>query len=81
MAKVIEATNPHAAWETMNMRTAANIFLYGFGVGILTYVAYLLLERFVFDPILCRDSVALVRCESVSAISQGMAIIDRKSVV
>ncbi len=75
MAKVIEATNPHAAWETMSMRTAATIGFYGFAVGVITYVAYLLLQRFVFDPILCRDAVALVRCESVVTISAGMAIV------
>ena len=75
MAKVIEAVNPHAAWETMSMREVVTIFLYGLGVGIITYVAYLLFERFVFDPILCRDSVALVRCESVPSISGGVAIV------
>ena len=75
MAKVIEATNPHAAWDTMSIRAAASIFLYGFGVGVITYVAYALLQRFVFDPILCRDNVALVRCESVPIISAGMAIV------
>ena len=75
MAKVIEANNPHAAWETMSMRAVVAIFLYGLGVGVITYLAYLLLERFVFDPILCRDNTALVRCESVSTISGGMAIV------
>lgn len=75
MAKVIEANNPHTAWETMSMRTVATIFLYGVGVGVITYIAYMLLERFVFDPILCRESVALVRCENASSISAGMAIV------
>ena len=44
MAKVIEANNPHAAWETMSMRAVVAIFLYGLGVGVITYLAYLLLE-------------------------------------
>lgn len=75
MAKTIEAYSPHAAWETMSMRMAATVFLYGLVVGLITYVLYLLFERFIFDPILCRESVALVRCESVSTLSAGMAII------
>ncbi len=75
MAKVIEANNPHMAWDTMSMRSVLAIFLYGFGVGIVTYVAYLLLERFVFDPILCRQNVSLVQCSSTSSISAGMAIV------
>lgn len=75
MAKVIEANNPHAAWDTMTIRMVLAIFLYGLGVGVITYLSYLLLERFVFDPILCRESTALVRCENASAISAGMAIV------
>ena len=75
MAKVIEANNPHTGWDTMSMRTAATIFIYGFGVGIVSYLAYLLLERFVFDPILCRQSVSLLHCESAPNIASGMAIV------
>lgn len=59
----------------MSVRTISAIFLYGLGVGLVTYVAYILLERLVFDPILCRDSTALVRCENASTISAGTAII------
>jgi len=75
VAKVIEASDPHAAWATMNVRTITNIFLYGLLVGIVTFAAYLLLERFAFEPILCRESAALARCDSREAIASGTAIV------
>lgn len=75
MAKVIEATNPHAAWATMSMRSVVTIFLYGLAVGVLTYAVHLLLEKFVFDPILCRESTAILHCENAPAISAGTAIV------
>lgn len=75
MAKVIEASDPHAAWATMSVRTITNIFLYGLLVGVVTFAAYLLLERFVFEPILCRESAALARCGSKEAIASGTSIV------
>ena len=75
MAKIIEASDPHAAWATMNVKTIVNIFLYGLSVGFVTFVGYLVLERFVFEPILCRESVALARCETTGSFASGVAII------
>lgn len=75
MAKVVEASDPHAAWATMSVKTIANIFLYGLLVGVITFALYLVLERYVFEPILCRESAALARCDSKEAIASGAAII------
>ncbi|HRJ06267.1 MAG TPA: hypothetical protein PK096_03725 [Candidatus Saccharibacteria bacterium] len=75
MAKVIEASDPHAAWATMDGRSLVNILLSGLIVGAVTYAAYLLLERFVFEPILCRESVALARCETKEHFASGVAIV------
>lgn len=75
MAKVIEAYNPHAAWATMSVRTLTTVFLHGLFVGALTYILYLLLNQFIFEPVLCREGAALARCESKEAISAGTASI------
>ena len=75
MAKVIEASDPHAAWATMSMRMLANIFFYGLLVGLVTLVLYTLLERFVFEPILCRETAALARCEVKSDFASGVSIV------
>ena len=75
MAKIIEASDPHAAWTTMNMRTVANIMLYGLIVGLATFLLYVGLERFVFEPILCRETDALARCESRQEFASGIAIV------
>lgn len=58
----------------MSVRTITNIFLYGLLVGVVTFGLYLLLERFVFEPILCRESAALARCGSKEAIASGASI-------
>ena len=75
MAKVIEASDPHAAWATMSVRTLTRIFLYGLLVGVVTFALYVGLERFIFEPILCRDSAALARCENKTGFAAGTAII------
>lgn len=75
MAKVVEAVHPHAAWNTMSVRSIVTVFLYGLGVGLLTYALYLALDRFVFDPILCKENSALVHCEDASGIAGGVAMI------
>jgi hypothetical protein len=75
VAKVIEASDPHAAWATMSVRTVTNIFLYGLLVGVVTFALYLLLERYVFEPILCRESASLARCDSREPIASGAAIL------
>ena len=75
MAKVVEAVHPHAAWNTMNVRSIVTVFLYGFGVGILTYALYIMLEQFIFDPILCKENSALVHCEDAPSIAGGVAMI------
>ncbi len=75
MAKIIEANDPHAAWATMSVRTLITIFIYGLIVGITTYALYMLLKQFVFEPMLCREGVALARCESKDNIAAGLAII------
>jgi hypothetical protein len=75
VAKVIGVSDPHAAWATMNVRTILNILLYGVVVGFITFLLYLLLSHFVFEPILCRDSVALARCETKDGFASGVAIV------
>jgi hypothetical protein len=75
VAKVIEANNPHTAWEAISVRSAVAVFLYGLGVGLVTYGLYLVLERFIFDPILCRESTAIVDCDSTTTVAAGMAIV------
>jgi Flp pilus assembly protein protease CpaA len=75
VAKVIEASDPHAAWATMNVKTLINIFLYGLLVGLLTFALYMVLEQFVFEPVLCRESAALARCESKEEFASGVAIV------
>lgn len=75
MARVIEANDPHAAWATMSVRTLMTVFLYGLVIGLITYVLFVLLERLVFEPVLCREGAALARCESKDEIAAGVAII------
>ena len=75
MAKVIEAADPHAAWATMSVQTLTRIFLYGLLVGIVSFALYLGLERFVFEPILCRENLGLTRCETKDEIAAGTAIV------
>jgi hypothetical protein len=75
VAKVIEAVDPHAAWATMSVRTLTRIFLYGIAVGLLTFGLYVGLDRLVFEPVLCRESVALARCENKEQFAAGTAIV------
>lgn len=75
MAKMVEATDPHAAWATMGRTKLLKVFLSGVIVGVLTYALYVVLERFVFDPVLCRESVALARCETKDEYAAGVAIL------
>ena len=75
MAKVIEAVDPHAAWATMSVRTLTKLFMYGAIVGALSFGLYVGFDRLVFDPILCRDNVALARCETKDDIAAGTAIV------
>lgn len=75
MAKVIEASDPHAAWATMSVQMLTRIFLYGLLVGVLSFALYVGLDRFVFEPVLCSESAALARCESKSEFSAGAAIV------
>ena len=75
MAKMVEATDPHAAWAMMGRRKLINIFISGLLVGVVTYALYVLLERFVFDPVLCRESVALARCETKDEFAGGVALL------
>lgn len=75
MAKVIEAIDPHAAWATMSVHTLSRIFLYGLLVGLISFALYVGLDRFVFEPVLCRESVALARCESKAQFAAGTAIV------
>lgn len=75
MAKIIEASDPHAAWATMNVTTVARVFVYGIIVGLLSFALYVGLDRFVFEPILCRESAALARCETKDDFAAGTAIV------
>jgi len=75
MAKIIEAIDPHAAWATMSVTTLVRIFTYGLIVGVVTSMLYIGLDRFVFEPILCRESAALARCESKDEFAAGTAIV------
>lgn len=75
MAKMIEAVNPYATWTSMGRRSVLNVFLCGLIVGVATYLVYMLLERFVFQPIACNGPMAVVRCESSTAFSSGTAMV------
>lgn len=75
MAKVIQAIDPHAAWTNMSMRTIAKIFAFGLLVGIVSFALYVGLDRFVFEPILCRENGALARCESKEEFAAGAAVV------
>ncbi|MES2875944.1 MAG: hypothetical protein V4678_00575 [Patescibacteria group bacterium] len=75
MAKVIEASDPHAAWATMSVRTLTRLFMYGLMVGLVSFALYIGLDRLVFEPILCSDSVALARCETKDEYAAGAAIV------
>ncbi len=75
MAKVVEAVHAHAAWSTMSVRSIVKVFVYGLGVGLLTYALYLALEQVIFDPILCKENSALVHCEDAPSIAGGVAMI------
>jgi len=59
----------------MSVKMLTRIFLYGLLVGIVSFALYVGLERFVFEPVLCRDSVALARCETKDEIAAGSAIV------
>lgn len=75
MAKIIEAIDPHAAWATMSVTTLVRIFIYGLIVGVSTFALYIGLDRFVFEPILCREAAALARCETKDEYAAGTAIV------
>ena len=75
MAKIIEVSDPHAAWATMSVTAVTRIFLYGLLVGLVSFALYVGLDRFVFEPILCRESTALARCESKDEFAAGTAIV------
>jgi hypothetical protein len=75
MAKVIEASDPHAAWATMGLPTVAKIFSYGLLVGIVSFALYIGLDRFVFQPVLCGENLSLARCEEKQAFAAGTAIV------
>ena len=75
MAKVIEASDPHAAWATMNVSTLLRIFIFGLIVGAVSFLLYVGLDRLVFEPILCSEGVALARCESKDDFAAGTAIV------
>lgn len=75
MAKVIEATEPQAVWATMSWRSLASIGVIGIIIGFVAYALNLVLLNFVFEPIMCRDSVALIRCGSKEAFASGVAIV------
>jgi hypothetical protein len=59
----------------MGISSLVRVFINGLIVGAVTYALYLLLERFVFDPILCRDTVALARCETKDDFAGGVALV------
>lgn len=75
MAKVIEATDPHAAWATMSTRTLINIFISGLIVGAVTFLLFVILDKYVFEPILCREGVSAVRCENKQDFASGIAVV------
>lgn len=75
MAKVIQAVDPHAAWTTMSVRMVTKIFLFGLLVGIVSFALFVGLDRFVFEPVLCRENAALARCENKETFAAGTAIV------
>lgn len=72
---MIEAIDPHAAWATMSVKSVTRIFLYGLAVGLTTFFLYLATERFIFEPVLCRETAALARCESKDEFAAGVAMV------
>lgn len=75
MAKIIEAVDPHAAWTTMSVSTVTRIFVYGLLVGLLSFALYVGLDKFIFEPVLCRETAALTRCEAKDGFAAGTAIV------
>lgn len=75
MAKVVEAINPQERWAMMSWRQLVSIGLIGVLIGIVTYALNLVLLNMVFEPLMCRDSVALVRCGSKEGFASGVAIV------
>ena len=59
----------------MEWRQLLNIFIIGAFTGIVSYALYVLLLQFVFEPIMCRESTALARCDSKEGFSTALALI------
>lgn len=75
MPKVVEAETPGRAWVSMSWRSVFAVFVAGIITGLATYAMYVIFERFIFEPILCRDSAAIARCDSKDTLAGGAAMI------
>ncbi len=75
MAKIIEARDPRVTWVTMNWRAIISIGLIGLLVGVVTYALNLVLLNYVFEPIMCRESVMDARCGNKEGFASAVAII------
>lgn len=75
VAKVIDSYDPRSSWTTIQLPTVLRIFVSGLIVGLATYVVYILLERFVFTPILCGDSASNLRCDAKDNFANGIAVL------
>lgn len=72
---MVEARDPQLVWATMNWRTLFSIGLIGLLVGVVTYALNLVLLHFVFEPIMCREGIASIRCGSKEGFASTVSII------
>lgn len=75
MPKVVEANVTDRTWMSMSLQSLAKIFVSGLVVGLAMYALYLVLERFVFGPILCKEVAGFATCDSKESFAGGAAII------
>lgn len=59
----------------MTWRSLVAIGLIGLLVGVVTYALNLVLLNYVFEPILCRESMSITSCDSKDAFASAVAII------
>lgn len=72
---MIEATSPGSNWTTMGWRSVMNVFLCGAIIGVVTYILFMLFDRYVYQLLLCGDSRAALSCDASAPLANGTAII------
>lgn len=72
---VVEQPQPSAVM-IMPWRELGGMLVIGALVGLITYVLYLMFDKYVFTPTLCGDAAANIgRCENKMMLSSGFATI------